>query len=76
MALANTSTIPLGLGTVKWGRTEGLKHRDFSLPDDAVLEQLLDIAITNGVRFIDTAPAYGVAEERLGRLLGERRDQV
>ncbi len=62
--------IPLGLGTVKWGRTEGLKHASFTLPEDSVLEEILASAYAGGVRLVDTAPAYGVAEERLGKLLG------
>lgn len=66
---------PLGVGTVKWGRTEGLKHGAFTLPDDRTCEALLDLALERGVNFLDTAPAYGIAEERLGRLVngGERR---
>lgn len=66
---------PLGLGTVKWGRNQALKHGPFELPDDATLEALLDIALAAGVNLLDTAPAYGVAEERIGRLLGGRRER-
>jgi aryl-alcohol dehydrogenase-like predicted oxidoreductase len=35
----------------------------------------LDDALEGGINLLDTAPAYGVAEERLGRLLGARRDR-
>ena len=64
----------LGLGTVKWGRNQGLKHADFGLPDDATCERILDAAESAGVKLLDIAPAYGIAEERLGRLLSARRD--
>ena len=66
---------PLGLGTVKWGRNQGLKHGAFELPDDATCLQLLDAAQEAGANLLDVAPAYGIAEERLGRLLSDRRDQ-
>lgn len=69
---------PLGLGTVKFGRNTGVKYPDgegFALPSDADVEALLDLAISCGINLIDTAPAYGVAEERLGSLMGARRDK-
>ena len=66
----------LGLGTVKLGRTEGVKYPvPFELPDDAAAKQLLEIARELGINLIDTAPAYGVSEARLGRLLLGRRDE-
>ncbi|MES2708423.1 MAG: aldo/keto reductase [Verrucomicrobiota bacterium] len=65
---------PLGIGTVKWGRTEGLKHGHFELPDDRACLELLDTALESGVNVLDAAPAYGLAEERLGQLLGARRE--
>jgi len=64
----------LGLGTVKLGRTEGLRHLEpFSLPDEKSAARLLDRARELGVNLLDTAPAYGTSEERLGRLLRDRR---
>ncbi len=68
----------IGLGTVKFGRNQGVKYpTSFDLPTDAVIERLLGIAVEQGVNFIDTAPAYGCSEERLGRLLpGSRHDWV
>ncbi|MBX3359151.1 MAG: aldo/keto reductase [Phycisphaeraceae bacterium] len=60
----------LSLGTVKIGRTQGLKHPDaFDLPTDAQAAALLDAAAEVGITLLDTAPAYGVSEERLGALL-------
>ena len=67
-----------GLGTVKFGRTHGLKYpHPFTLPDDRQLRELLDGAREMGVNFVDTAPSYGCSEERLGDLLRkERKDWV
>jgi aryl-alcohol dehydrogenase-like predicted oxidoreductase len=36
---------------------------------------LLDDAQALGINLLDTAPAYGIAEERLGKLLGTRRNE-
>ncbi len=61
---------PVGLGTVKFGRNEGVKYpRGFALPSDRQVVDLLVLARDLGVNFLDTAPAYGTSEERLGRLL-------
>ncbi|MBI1214379.1 MAG: aldo/keto reductase [Alphaproteobacteria bacterium] len=68
----------LGLGTVKFGRNTGVKYPGgdgFALPTDAQVEELLDTALACGINLLDTAPAYGVAEERLGKLLGKRRER-
>lgn len=60
----------LGLGTVKIGRNEGVKYpKGFDLPDDASVIGLLEQARALGITLIDTAPAYGRSEERLGQLL-------
>lgn len=69
---------PIGLGTTKFGRNVGVKYpQAFDLPDEADLAALLAVAKDLGVNVIDTAPAYGVSEERLGRLLaGQRKDWV
>lgn len=66
---------PIGLGTVKIGRTQGVIYpQPFDLPDDDGVRSLLDAASHCGVNLIDTAPAYGTSEERLGRLLPGPRD--
>jgi aryl-alcohol dehydrogenase-like predicted oxidoreductase len=69
------SVSPLGLGTVKLGRDQGVKYPNgFRIPDDAQARQLLDMARDLGINLIDTAPAYGMSEERLGPLLQGQRD--
>lgn len=66
----------LGLGTVKFGRNQGVKYpTTFELPDDKVLADLLSLARDLGVNLLDTAPAYGISEERLGKLLVGQRPQ-
>ena len=68
---------PIGLGTTKLGRTEQLKYpKAFELPSDAEITALLEAARGFGVNLIDTAPAYGTSEERLGALLTDRKEWV
>ena len=66
----------LGLGTVKLGRNQGVKYpQGFELPDDTQASKLIALARDQGINLIDTAPAYGASEERLGRLLRGQRDR-
>lgn len=69
---------PLGLGTVKLGRNQQVKYpHPFEIPDDAATVRLLSLAHELGINLLDTAPAYGNCEERLGQLLpGSREDWV
>ncbi|MEM8929992.1 MAG: aldo/keto reductase [Acidobacteriota bacterium] len=63
----------LALGTVKFGRTEGLHYpHGFSIPDMKQLDALLGLTSDLGIDLLDTAPAYGDAERKLGRLLVDR----
>lgn len=66
---------PLGLGTVKFGRNQQVKYpQSFTIPDDRQISNLLALAADLGINLLDTAPAYGSSEERLGRLRPGRRD--
>lgn len=66
----------LGLGTVKLGRNEGVKYPSgFTIPDDSAAQQLLALSQELGINLIDTAPAYGTSEERLGKLLTGQRER-
>jgi aryl-alcohol dehydrogenase-like predicted oxidoreductase len=70
--IANTGVTvsPLGLGTVKLGRDKAVKYPEgFKIPDDKQALDLLALAWDLGINLIDTAPAYGNSEERLGKLL-------
>jgi len=68
----------LGLGTVKLGRNQDVKYPEaFAIPDDKAAAALIASAKALGINLIDTAPAYGNSEERLGYLLqGQRRDWI
>ncbi len=64
----------LGLGTVKIGRNADVKYpAHFELPTDQQITDLLLQARSLGINFIDTAPAYGTSEQRLGKLLPSPR---
>ncbi|WP_461536177.1 aldo/keto reductase [Spongorhabdus nitratireducens] len=66
----------LGFGTVKLGRDKGVKYpHGFTIPDDREAGDLIAMARDRGINLIDTAPAYGTSEERLGKLLQGQRDQ-
>jgi len=69
---------PVGLGTVKFGRNQGIKYpAGFDIPAEGDLADLLALARDLGINLIDTAPSYGLSEERLGRLLkGQRGEWV
>mgnify|MGYP001820274849 FL=1 len=74
---AGIDVSPLGLGTVKIGRNEQVKYpRGFEIPGDSQVSELLALAWDLGINFIDTAPAYGTSEQRLGQLLPNREDWV
>ena len=67
----------LGLGTVKIGRNQQVKYPSgFELPDDRSVIELFELARSLGINLIDTAPAYGSSEQRLGELLPDRHDWV
>lgn len=67
---------PIGLGTVKLGRNEDVKYPSaFTIPDDREAARLLAAAHDEGINLIDTAPAYGNSEQRLGPLLRGQRQQ-
>lgn len=67
---------PLGLGTVKFGRNQGVKYPEgFDIPSEETLSELLTLAHDLGINMLDTAPAYGISEERLGRLLSGQRNK-
>lgn len=74
----NLETGRISLGTVKFGRNTDVKYpKNFELPEDKVIVDLLSEAQELGVNLLDTAPAYGSSEERIGQLLpGRRQDWI
>lgn len=67
---------PLGFGAFKIGRNQGIKYpQPYDLPDEASVARLLNGVLDLGCTLIDTAPAYGLSEERIGRALSSRRKE-
>jgi aryl-alcohol dehydrogenase-like predicted oxidoreductase len=67
---------PLGFGAFKIGRNEKVKYpQPYDLPDDTTVERLLNGVLDAGINLIDTAPAYSLSEERIGRVLAPRRHE-
>lgn len=65
---------PIGFGTVKLGRNQGVKYpSSFTIPDDQQAFELLNLAHDLGINLLDTAPAYGTSEERLGHLFAKHK---
>ena len=65
----------IGLGTVKLGRDRGVRYpHPFTIPNKRAAAALLAGARDLGINLLDTAPAYGDSEQRLGELLRGQRD--
>jgi aryl-alcohol dehydrogenase-like predicted oxidoreductase len=62
--------VKIGLGSAQFGLDYGISNRSGRV-SSSELVRILAMARDAGVRVIDTAPAYGDAEERLGHSLGE-----
>lgn len=60
----------LCLGTVQFGMDYGIKGQKKPSMEDAVT--LIDYATQNGIKAIDTAKAYGTAEEVVGEFLSRK----
>ncbi len=68
---------PIGIGSVKFGRNSAVKYpNSFQLPTDREIKDLFALAKELGINVIDTAPAYGNAEHRIGENLDFRNDWV
>ena len=64
------------LGTVKFGRNTDVKYPSrFQIPDEKQLDQLINSANDIGINLIDTAPAYGDSEIKVGKLLSKSRQK-
>lgn len=59
--------IQLGCGLIRIGREWGFKKKNIPTPEE--VQSFLQEAVTLGIRFFDTAPAYALSEERLGKFL-------
>ena len=67
---------PISYGAFKIGRNQNTKYEDsYRLPSEEECEKLLNGVLDAGVNFIDTAPAYGLSETRIGTHISHRRDE-
>ena len=66
----------IGFGAFKIGRNQGIKYpATYDLPDDHETAALLNGVLDLGINLVDTAPAYGLSEERIGKALATRNDE-
>jgi aryl-alcohol dehydrogenase-like predicted oxidoreductase len=65
----------IALGGLEIGRDWGIGS-DIAKPDEADATRLLHRALDLGINFIDTAPAYQLSEERIGKALKGKRDKL
>jgi aryl-alcohol dehydrogenase-like predicted oxidoreductase len=67
---------PIGFGAFKIGRNQKTKYgAHYELPGDAAVARLLNEVLDLGINYLDTAPAYGLSEERIGAAIGQRRSE-
>ena len=76
--LGNTgmAVSPIGFGAFKIGRNQKTKYGyAYDLPGDDEVDRLLNCVLDIGVNLIDTAPAYGTSEQRIGKCIAHRRSE-
>ena len=63
---------PLGYGSMglRGPRTWGVR-----VVDDAAADQMLNLVLDAGINLIDTAPDYGITEQRIGQFISSRRNE-
>lgn len=70
--------LDLGCGLIRIGRVWGVENK--SVPSESEAINFLESAYGLGIRFFDTAPAYGLSELRLGKFLAglsiEQRSEI
>jgi aryl-alcohol dehydrogenase-like predicted oxidoreductase len=59
--------LKITLGTVQFGIQYGISNT-YGVPSDSELESIFSVASDLGIQQLDTAKAYGNAEERIGKL--------
>lgn len=65
------NTAKLCLGTVQFGKKYGINNIS-GQPNEKEIFHILDIALENGIEILDTASAYGNAEEIIGKYIISR----
>jgi len=69
----------IGLGALEIGRDWGIVSGDLDKPDEEHAIRILELAADLGINLIDTARAYVLSEERIGKALDLgrlRRDEI
>ncbi|MEP7166635.1 MAG: aldo/keto reductase [Candidatus Woesebacteria bacterium] len=73
-----TRSIELGCGLIGIGRPWGVQETP--VPSESQALTFLDTALLHSIHYFDTAPSYGLSEERLGKWLqslsSEQRNQL
>lgn len=66
----------IAFGAFKIGRNEQIKYpAGYDLPDEQAAGRLLNAVLDLGIDLIDTAPAYGLSEQRIGHHISHRRKE-
>ncbi|MEZ6046734.1 MAG: aldo/keto reductase [Planctomycetaceae bacterium] len=74
--MLDLSQQPIGFGAFKIGRNQKIKYpTPYDLPTEAEASKLLNGVLDLGIGYIDTAPAYGLSEERIGNAIAHRRSE-
>jgi len=67
--------LKITLGTVQFGIQYGISNTH-GVPSDSELESIFSVASDLGIQQLDTAKAYGNAEERIGQLSNSKFDII
>lgn len=72
----NLALSPIAFGAFKIGRNVNTRYAQaYDLPDESTATRLLNRVLDLGINVIDTAPAYGSSEARIGNAIAHRRDE-
>ena len=67
---------PISFGAFKIGRNQKTKYPgEYELPSEQQVRDLFAKLFEMGINLVDTAPAYGVSEERIGQTIADRREE-
>lgn len=70
LASTGLAVTPIGFGAFKIGRDTGTKYPGgYHIPDEEQAVAIVHEMLGLGINYIDTAPAYGLSEERVGKAL-------
>ena len=63
------------LGTAQWGMNYGINN-SLGIPNNEELNAIISLAKKNKITFLDTAPGYGNAEQRIGNISNNQFDII